>query len=463
MIKLKRAVMVIGILILMAFPALADDSIQVYPPFTIPNQVVLDKMPQKVYVVVFGGTYTEGSNRVNPFTSTLAATATYRVLDPRGGVIASGQLTFNDSVDAFIAEVSPSLFREPGAYRIVATVSADVDGDGQQETSTAESMLKVIYSHGSFIRLSEDGINALSLTSGILAVKRVGASSVTFDLAGKEITLNPEQSIGISIAGVRAALIVDGIETVNGTRYASVTVTYPADLSFRDFIELPVNSTDFLTMSDFERMFKYEKYHPYVVLSNEGDVYKAKLSRDGSIEFSQLLYSGFFGLVRVFQDFRIEPPADNVQWFITMRAGISFSDWAAAGYPLSITEALDALLVWETEPHVQVNWKSEKWRQIAIFATKLAEKVEEFVDLITPDMIEPSWNNFRIPGGFWTRMFAEHYDEAVSAYVVAADWSIGDIDGIEFNWDEMWSALLNGEIIVSVDFIIEEVTLEFRI
>ena len=167
-------------------------------------------------------------------------------------------------------------------------------------------------------------------------------------------------------------------------------------------------------------------------------------------------------MIQVFQDFRIEPPSADVKWYVTIRAGISFADWAAAGFPLSLNEALDALLVWESEPHVIVNWKAEKWKQIIIFATKLAERVENYVDLITPSMIEPSYFNFRIPGGFWTKLYAEHYDEAVSAYVVAASWSIGDIEGIEFNWDEMWQALLNGEIIVSVDFIIKEVALEFR-
>ncbi|AIY90057.1 hypothetical protein [Geoglobus acetivorans] len=448
---------------MMTSTAIADDSIQLYPPFTIPNQIVLDKKPQHLYIVVFGGTYTSGSSKVNPFSTNLGATAMYRIFDPKGGVIASGQLTFNDSLSAFVGEVSPTLFRVPGAYRIVATVSADVDGDGQIESSTSESSLKALFKYGAFIRLSENGVNAVALTNSVLKVKRVGPSSVTFELSGRDITLNPGQSLDLSISKMRATLIIDSITSSNGTHYALATLTYPVELDLLSLISLPVNtSTSHLTLRDSDRMFRYEEKHPIVVLSKDGGSFRARLSKDGAVEFSQLLYSGLFGLIQVFQDFRIEPPSANVKWYVTMRAGISFANWAAAGFPLGFTEALDALIVWESEPHIQVNWKAEKWRQIVIFATKIAEKVREYVDLIVPDMIEESYFNFNIVGGYWTKLFAEHYDEAVSAYVVAASWTIGDIEGLEFNWDQMWSALRRGEIIVSVDFIIKEVALEFR-
>ena len=464
----------------MLSPALADDSIRVYPPLPIPNQIVIEKPPENVYIIVFTGTYSQGSTQVNPVNSTFDANATktYTLFDPQGNAVVLGNLTFNDSISAYYAELSPTIFDELGSWRINVTVSADVDGDGVAEVGNSDGVIRVIHNKGSILLLSPEGINRLKLTNGFLTVKNVTNESLTLvsSVTGKEISLRPERSISINIAGSPAALILDDIKTIDGKTYAVVTVTYPNfRLSYTDFIDIhdDVSATNFLKNSEshlggliyeLKRKINHADYQPVIALSESGDTFRDTLEReDDSIEFTQLLESKLFGLIQKYQEFRIEPPADSVEWSINIRAGISFSNWAAAGFPLSITEALDALLVWDSTPNVKVNWKAEKWEQFFIFARKLAEKAQNGVAMITNGMIEPHWEDLGFRGGFWTKLFAELSDEAVSAFVIAADWSIGNIQGIRMNWDEMWNSLLNGEIIVSMDFIIEKVTLEFRV
>jgi len=472
---MRRLVFLIFLLVLLIYPASADDAIQVYPPFTIPNQIVLENPPETVYIVVFVGTYTQGSDYVNPINSTIDSitTKTYTVLDPHGNAIASGTLTFNESLSAYYVAISPTIFDEPGAWRINVTIQADINNDTVTEIGTAESVLKVIHNKGSYLLLSQNGINELKLTDGVLTVKSVTNTSLTLvnSVTRQEINLTPGRSISISIVGFPATLILDRIETIDGENYAVVTVTYPNYLiSYTDFVDIPEDlaDTNFLADSSLidqiKRKVRHSDYKPIIALSGGSNTFRDTLEKnDDAIEFTQLLESHLFGLIQKFQEFRIEPPEGDIEWYVKIRAGISFSNWIAAGCPLDINEALDALLVWESEPHVEVNWKAEKWKQIFIFARKLAERAEKGVELITNSMIEPHWEDLGFKGGFWTKLFAEHSDEAVSAFVIAADWSISDVQGIQFNWDEMWNALLNGEIIVSMNFIIDKVTLEFRV
>ncbi len=377
--------------------------------------VELNSKPTNILIVAVGG-----ENGV-PF---CGGTAEYYLYDPDGKVVGMGDMIYNFSLHVFYAEVPGSIITRAGAYKIRIIVN---------DSASAESTLKAVYKYGSFLRLSTNGLNVLN---GVLSVKKIGKSFLTLEIGRKIVTLNPGQSIDLNIHGVGATLIVDRID--NGS--AVVTLTYPKDIPLEEVIQPQTGK--------------------FAILS--GETYKAKLTKDEPVEFTELLRESFFGLIKELQHFRIEAPSADVKWFVTIRAGISLSKWIQAGCPLELNEALDALLVWESEPHVVVNWHAEKYRRILFFVEKLAEKSREYVDLITPDMIKPSYFNFDIPGGFWAKLFAERYDEAVDAYVVAASWSLGDVEGVEFNWNEMWNALMNGEIIVSVDFIIKSVTLEFK-